>query len=140
VEQGPRTVELALHLVGFAVLGVDGSDEAVLGDVREMTTVLQPGSTGRYVVSCALALHLNQNGQVLRVLAIPLLEGLEELETVTCGLNHDLDREAILRRGLEGVLSRVISARRELKSRRSGEFERSARGGGQGVGKRVEGE
>jgi len=68
----PGAVKLALHLVGFAVLGVDGSDEAVFwerkqsiksgegpdnealrtGDVREMTTVLQPRSTGRYVVSC----------------------------------------------------------------------------------------
>jgi hypothetical protein len=61
------------------------------------------------------------------------------LETVARGFNHDLDREAILRRGLEGVLSWVVSARGELKSRRSGELEWGARGGGKSVGKGVEG-
>ena len=61
----------------------------------------------------ALALDLDQDGQILGVFAIPLFKGLEELETVALGVNHHLDRETILRR-LEGVLSWVIPTRREL--------------------------
>ena len=46
----PFAGELVLDLVGFLVGDVDGADEAVLGDVLEMTAVLEPWSTGGDVV------------------------------------------------------------------------------------------
>jgi len=79
----------------------------------------------------ALALDLDQDGQVLGVLAIPLFKGLEELETVARGVNQDLDRETVLGRRLEGILSWVVPTRRELMAGRRRKLERSARGGGQ---------
>ena len=42
--------ELVLDLVGLAVLDVDGADETVLGDVLEMSAVLEPGTASRDVV------------------------------------------------------------------------------------------
>ena len=44
--------ELVLDLVSLAVLSVNRTDEAVLRDVLEMSTVLEPGSTGGDVVGC----------------------------------------------------------------------------------------
>ena len=37
---------------------VDSPNEAVVGDVIQMSTVLEPRSSGTDVVSCTLALHL----------------------------------------------------------------------------------
>ncbi len=43
--------ELVLDLVGLAVLSVDGANQAVLGDVLEMSTVLEPRAASRDVIS-----------------------------------------------------------------------------------------
>lgn len=105
---------LVLDFVGFAVLSVDGTDEAVLGDVLQMSTVLQPGATSGNVISRTFALGLDQDRKVGRCLAVPRLERLEELETVRLGVDRDLDADTVLRRGLEGVLSGIIATGREL--------------------------
>lgn len=105
---------LVLDFVGFAVLSVDGTDEAVLGDVLQMSTVLQPGATGGNVISRTLALGLDQDRKVGRGLAVPRLERLEELETVRLRVDRDLDADTVLRRGLEGVLSGIVATGREL--------------------------
>ena len=153
----PLAGELVLDLVGLAVLSVDGADQAVLcsksqhnfnfpksslrtGDVLEMSTVLEPGSTSRDVIGCALALDLDENWDILRVFAIPGLEGLKELETVGGGRNSDLDRGTVSGRGLESILSRVVSADGELIATGRRELERLARGSGNRIGQRVEGQ
>ena len=50
---GDRAVlasNLVLDLVRLAVLGVDRADQAVLGDVLEVATVLKPGAASRDVI------------------------------------------------------------------------------------------
>ena len=64
----------------------------------------------------ALALYLDQNGQILGVLTIPLSKRPEELEAVALGVDDDLNRDTVLRGRLEGVLSWVVPTRRELKA------------------------
>jgi hypothetical protein len=61
------------------------------------------------VVSGGLALALDEDGQVGGVLAIPSVEGLEELETVGGGRDGDLDRLTVGGRSLVGVLSWVVA-------------------------------
>lgn len=105
-----------------------------------MTTVLEPGATSRDVVSRALALDLNEDGEILRGLAIPRLERREELETVRLGVNGDLDARTVRRGRLEGVLTRVVAARRELVAGGVGELELLAVCTLQAVRDRVEAE
>lgn len=109
------------------------------GNVLEMSTVLQPGTTSGDVISCAFALDLDENGDIGGLLAIPLLEGLQELKTVGLGINLDLNGSAVCGRSLEGVLSRIVATGRELKARGRRELEGLARRGGDRVGQRVEG-
>ena len=46
----PLAVDLVLDLVRLTVLGVDCADQAVLGDVLEVATVLEPGAASRDVI------------------------------------------------------------------------------------------
>ena len=94
---------------------------------------------GKFILT-ALALDLDEDGEVRGSLAVPGLEGLEQLETFRLGVNRDLDRGTVLRRGLEGVLARIVSTRRELIARRVREFELLSIRACEGVCKRVEGE
>ena len=114
---------LVANLVGLAVLDVDRANEHVLRDVLKVTAVLEPWPACRDVIGRALAQNLDQNREVLSVLAIPRLEGLEQLETVGGGCDGNVDRRAILGRSLEGVLARVVAAGRKLVARRVAEFE-----------------
>ena len=149
--------DLVLDLVRLAVLSVDSTNQAVLckpvscssrlegeiirtGDVLEMSTVLQPRSTSRDVVSRALALGLDEDGEVGGGLAIPRLEGLEELETVRLGVNCDLDGRAVGRRRLEGVLAGVVATGRKLVTRGILKLEGLAISTDERVGDGVEGE
>lgn len=68
-----------------------GKKHKLTGNVLQVSTVLQPRSTSRDVIRRALALHLDQHRQVLGLLAIPRLEGLQELETVRLGVDGDVD-------------------------------------------------
>ncbi len=63
----------------LAVLSVEGTDEHVVGDVVQVTSVLQPGACHRDVVSGALALGLDQHHGVCD-LAANGLEGLQDLQ------------------------------------------------------------
>lgn len=47
-----------------------------------MSSVLEPGSGGGDVVSGALALDLDEDGEVGQVLAVPLVEGRQQLQAV----------------------------------------------------------
>ena len=123
-----------------------------------MSTVLEPGSTSRDVIRryiltsatrlciveimirTALALDLDQDGEILGVLAIPRLEGFQELETVALGVNSDLDGSTVLRRSLEGVFAGVVATRRKFMSVRVVELEGLAINTSQSIGDRVESE
>ena len=54
----PFSGELIFDIVGFHVLDVDGADEHVVGNVVEMTAILQPRTRHRNVVSRAFAVDL----------------------------------------------------------------------------------
>lgn len=86
----------------------------------------------------ALALDLDEYGEIGGSLAIPRRERLEKLETLRLRVNCNLDGGTVLGRGLERVLTGVVSTRRELKARRVGELEGLAVGTGEGVRERVE--
>ena len=77
------------------------------GDVLEVAAVLEPGAGRRDVVGGALALRLEQDRQLDVVLAVPGLEGLEELEPVAVRVDHDLDARSVGGGGLERLLARV---------------------------------
>jgi hypothetical protein len=49
------------HRVGLFVFIVDGADEHVVRDVVEVASVLKPWACHRDVISCALALGLDQH-------------------------------------------------------------------------------
>jgi hypothetical protein len=61
------------------------------------------------VIGGGLALSLDEDGQVGGVLAIPGIEGLEELETIGGRRDGDGDRRAVLRRVLVGILAWVVA-------------------------------
>lgn len=102
-------VESVLDLVGLAVLLVDGTDQHVVGDVVQVSTVLQPGTSHGDVVSGGLALALDEDGEVLSILTVPGIEGREDLETVGGGGNGNVDGLAVRGRSLVGVLTWVVA-------------------------------
>jgi hypothetical protein len=111
-------------------------------DILEMPTVLKPGSTRADVFSSwwqestnsdddndnsrvgltALALALDQHRQ------IGWLEQLQQLEAITLGIYGNFDACMINQERLEGILTRVISMRRQFLATRVREFERLAVG------------
>jgi hypothetical protein len=97
-----------VDLVGLAVLGVDGTDQHVVGDVVKVTAVLEPGTGHGDVVGGGLAVGLEQDGEVERILAVPGVEGVKELETVGSGRDLDVDGAAVRRRGLVGVDTGIL--------------------------------
>ena len=103
-------VENVLDLVGLAVLGADSTNQHVVRDVVKMSAVLQPGAGHGDMVSGSLANCLDQDRDLSDVLAVPLLEGLEELQTIGRRGDGNRDRAAILGRMLVGVLSRIVAA------------------------------
>jgi len=145
---------LVEHLVGLTTVRIDGTNQAVLcpeciskripcqrlltRDILKMPSVLEPGPTGRDVISGTFALGLDKNRGIDNVLAVPRLERLEQLKTVRCFANSNLDGGSIARRCLEGVLARIVAFARELVTGRLGEFELLAIGALQTVGQGVE--
>jgi len=126
--------------VGISAVGVDGTNQTVLRNVLEVTSVLEPWSTGRDVVGRAFTLGLDQDWGLDDVLAVPSLEWLEQLQSVGRWADGDLNRGTIGRWGLESVLSWVVSLWWQLKTSWLGELELFAIGALEGVGQGVEGE
>jgi len=112
-----------LDLVGLTVGLVDSSNKHVVGDVVQVTTVLEPGASHGDVIGGGLALGLDQDREVLGVLAIPSLEGLEELEAVGARGDLHLNRGAVGGRSLVGILTGVESSVGKTLSGRGGEQE-----------------
>jgi len=101
-----------LDLVCLSVGLVDGADEHVVGDVVQMPTVLEPWASHGDVIGCGLALALDQDWEVLSILAVPCLEWLKNLKTIAGWRDGNTDLVASRRWGLVGVLSWIeVSAR-----------------------------
>lgn len=132
------TSESVLDLVSLTVLGVDGTNEHVVGDVVKMATVLQPWASHGDVVSGGLALALDEDRDVSSILAIPGLESLEDLETVTGRGDSDVDSGTVDRRGLVGVTAGVVALSGETLAGGRLELELLAILVLQGIGERVE--
>lgn len=91
-------------------------------------------------VLTALARNLDQDREVLGGLAVPRLEGLEELQPVALGVDGNVDGSPVRRGRLEGILTRVVATRGKLVTSGVGELEGLAIGSSKGVGEGVEGE
>lgn len=135
----PLAGDLVPNFVGLAILNVDSTNETVLRDVLEVSTVLQPGTTSRDVVRRALAFDLNQDRKISGGLSIPRFEGLEKLKTFRGGTDGYFDSSAVLRRGLEGILPRVVTARGKFMTAGILEFERLPITSNELISDRVEG-
>lgn len=94
----------------------------------------------KIMILTAFALDLDEDGKVFGGLAIPRLEGLEDLKTVRLGVNGDLDASTISRRRLEGVLARVVATRGKLSTVGGGELEFLAISASQSVSEGVKSE
>ena len=94
----------------------------------------------RIAIRTALALDLDEDREIGRGLTIPGLEGLEKLETLRLGVDSNLDAGTVCGRSLEGVLTGVVTARRELVTSWVREFEWFAISALESVRERVEGE
>lgn len=139
-DSAERAIHLVQNLVGLATVGVNGTNQAVLRNVLQVPSVLQPGSTGGDMVGGALALGLDQDGSLSDVLAVPWLERSQKLESVRLGVNGNLDAASVLGGSLEGVLSRVVTSGGKLVTSGVGELKLLAVGTLQGVGQGVEGQ
>ena len=130
--------QLVAYVVRLAVLVVDGADEHVVGDVVQVAAILEPRTGGADVIGGALALDLDEDGQVDEVLAAPLVERLEELEARRLGIDVHLLAGADRRRRLIGVDAGVEAARRQRVAARRLQLELLAAGVGELVRDRVE--
>jgi len=135
----PLASDLVPNFVGLAVLNVDSTNETVLRDVLEVSAVLQPGTTSRDMIRRALAFDLDQDRKISGGLSIPRLEGLEKLKTFRGWTDSYLDSSTVLRRGLEGILPRVVTARGKFMTAGILEFERLTITANEFVSDRVEG-
>lgn len=63
--------DLIAHSVDLIVLGIDSSDQGIVGDVFEMATVAKPRSSRSDMISRAFALGLDQDNTVLEVFTRP---------------------------------------------------------------------
>ena len=81
--------------------------------------------------------HLDEDEHVLVVLAVPLVEGVEELEAGRLGVDVDADGGRVGGRRLERVLAGVEAERRQFVGEGVGQEELGAVGGRQLVGARV---
>jgi hypothetical protein len=73
-------------------------NEKIVRDVIQVATVFKPWTGSRNVIGCALALNLDQNGHVDEILAVPFVEGLQQLQTVAVGVNIYTNLGAVLKR------------------------------------------
>lgn len=134
----PLASDGVLDLVGLAVGSVGGTDQHVVGDVIQVTTVLQPWASHGDVISGGLALSLDEDGDASDILAIPSIEGREDLETVRGGGDIDLDGLTVLGGSLVCVSAGVIAERRKTVTSGGLELELLAVLALQGIGQGVE--
>lgn len=99
---------------------------ATSGDVIRSYVIpisTNPTLQNKTVTLTALALDLDQNGEIGRGLAIPRSEGLKELETVGLRVNGNLNASTVGRGCLVGILTRIEAVGGKLLARWVGELE-----------------
>ena len=104
-ERTGLAVERVLPGAGLAGVGVDRAQVEVAGDVLQVASVLEPGTGGRDVVGCALALRLEQDREPLVVVPVPART--PRAAAARSGVDHDLHLGTVGGWRLEGVLARV---------------------------------
>ena len=91
---GRRVVRAGFVVEGLADgvrKAVDGALEQVVRDAVEVAAVSKPLAPRRDVVGRALALGLDEDGQTHEVLAVPSLEGFEQLDALGVRAHLDFD-------------------------------------------------
>ncbi len=109
-DTGPLTIGVVLDLVSLTVGLVGGTDQHVVGDVVEVTSVLQPWAGHGDMVSGGLALALDEDWETLSVLSVPCVEWLKKLETVGGWGDSDVNGGTLSWWSLVSVHSWVESA------------------------------
>ena len=92
-ERGREGETFTLHYVILSrynehvhvVWSMNVRNEHVVGDVVQVSAILEPGSGHADVVRGALAVDLDQDGDILNVLPVPLVEWSQQLQTIAGG-------------------------------------------------------
>jgi len=108
------------------MFSVDSRDQRVLGDILQMTFVLEPRARGGDVVRRTLALHLDEDTQILKVLSIPWSKSIQTLQARRRWINAHIDAQVWLwnSRRLHHVV--LEAGRGEAFALRGTKLERSA--------------
>lgn len=110
-----------LESVGFGFGNVP--DKHVVGDVVQVSAVLEPGTSGGDVVRRAFSLNFDEHRHVGQVLAVPLVEGFQQLKAVRGRTDVDLDGSSVARRGHVRVLAGVETLSWKFVRKRVGQLE-----------------
>lgn len=77
-----------------------------------MPAILEPWACRRDVIRRAFAFDFDQNRHILQVLAIPLVERFQQLQSLTLCIHVDLNLATVRWRGVVGVQTRIEAATR----------------------------
>ncbi|KAH3681124.1 hypothetical protein WICPIJ_007899 [Wickerhamomyces pijperi] len=105
----PFTSVQVLDVVGLVVFSVDGTNHVVVGDVFQVTSVLQPRTGHRDVIGGGLTLGLDQDWHVFGILTVPWLEWSQLLQSVGGWGNLDIDGFSVGWWGLVGVFTGIVT-------------------------------
>src|SRR3972149_6468190 len=72
-------------LTHFTAKGIGSTQKHIVAYLIQMAPEFKPGAGWRDVVRSALSLRLDQDRELCKVLALPLLEGLQELKALAIG-------------------------------------------------------
>src|SRR5450432_304545 len=111
------TCSEVLDLVSFSISSINGTDQHVVGDVVQVSTVFEPRPGHGNVVGGCLALGLYENGQIHGIFAIPCWKGFQNLETITGRRHLDGDSVARFRWCLVCILTGIISPSGQASTR-----------------------
>merc|ERR1719244_2353929 len=129
---------LVFHLVHLLVLSIDCSDEKIVADVLQVTSVLEPRSCCRDVICGALADNLDQYPHVKEISSNPLVEWTQQLKSVGGGRNINHYTRAVGRGVLIGIFTRSESIGRQTISVRIRQLQFRSISSWQAVGEGVE--
>merc|ERR1719244_1872441 len=128
---------LVFHLVHLLVLSIYCSDEKIVADVLQVTSVLEPGSCCRDVICGALANDLDQYPHIKEISSNPLVEWTQQLKSVRGGRNINHYTRAVSWGMLIGILAGIKSISRQSISVRIGQLKFRSVRSWQAVGERV---
>ena len=86
-----------------------------------MTAKLEPRSSGADMIGGAFAFHLDQYCHVYQIFAIPRIERMQQLKSLTFRIDSDVD--TALSGRLIRILARIVTLRRQVGTSRWFQFE-----------------